>query len=279
MKNKILKSFICLIAVVGIFCGGITATAAAPKPSAKNEITSNVIVLRDGDPYAVKQKIINIEETDIINNHTYEFDTALPKETNYYISGNLKLTKVNTLIVKSVLTVRSGVCVTFNSDKIKIGRSGNSYDENAEFNFNFELGKEYSIVVYSTTTSLSLWVDGAEIVKDYSLPEDYRDKAVSLSLGFSKGKGHFKNVRIWANDIVSEKEEMKFGEEIILNEQADTNTEINAETKVPTSTKADAEEKEPFDWITYGSVGLAALSVVLVAVYIVIKQRRLRNEK
>ncbi|MBQ6825438.1 MAG: hypothetical protein IJP34_02110 [Clostridia bacterium] len=269
MKIKALKGFVCLLTIVLMLCGSFAAAAAPAYSSNTKDYATKIVVTRDDEPYSVKEKAVNITERDYIGTHTYKLNTELAPNANFYISGKIKFTRTNAINAAPIFGLRNGVVAAFNGTQIKIGSNGDAFDDAAVVDFDFKVGKEYNVVIKSTMTRVSMWIDGKRVINNYALPYTSCGKTPLVTLKFTKSAGYFKNVHIWSYDEVEEQGTTSFSDDVT---PVDTSkSEALTEEKV---LQVNSPQGENNIWIPIVCGCVAAVVVTLVIVYIVLKQRR-----
>lgn len=170
-----------MILPTGVFASAETSTA--PTFDANTFASYPINVTKGGAAYDYDG---NITESSANGNVEYVLSTVLPTldsvgDKEFYLQANLTVDTVNAFWQTPIFYLRSfegeRYGISLRTDGVYLlNQSTNGIGENYKADFSLEQGKTYELVILSTPTTATVWIDGAEIVT-YELPEAYVQNA------------------------------------------------------------------------------------------------------
>lgn len=171
-----------MILPTGVFASAETSTA--PTFDANTFASYPINVTKGGAAYDYDG---SITESSANGNVEYVLSTVLPTldkigdGKEFYLQANLTVNTVNAFWQTPIFFLRSfegeRYGISLRTDGVYLlNQATNGIGENYKADFSVEQGKTYELVIRSTLTAATVWIDGAEIVT-YELPEAYVQNA------------------------------------------------------------------------------------------------------
>ncbi|MBR7133203.1 MAG: dockerin type I repeat-containing protein [Clostridia bacterium] len=170
-----------MILPTGVFTSA--ETSATPTFDANKHASYPINVTKGGAAYNYDG---NITESSANGNVEYVLSTVLPTldiqgDKEFYLQASLTVDTVNAFWQTPIFYLRSyegeRYGISLRTDGVYLlNQATNGIGENYKADFTVEQGKTYELVILSTPTTATVWIDGTEIVT-YELPEAYVQNA------------------------------------------------------------------------------------------------------
>ena len=242
IKAQVKKAVCILAAAIIVFVSlpiSVFVTAAAPAFNSEfhTDYTEKMSVTRNGVAYTYRG---TFNENSKSGTYAYKFATELSSDADYYISSSVKATSENSVSAGIRVTLREGANSNVNgtsaTDKLYfefngngasiIGTSEGEHVIASDTTVKRALNTDYKITAYSSSESVSVWINDTEVFSNISIIEnlavDFSNMPTAPMITILCGDGSGRrasnitvsSLGIWGDKIVQITDEPQFDPDI-----------------------------------------------------------------